>query len=121
MDAEYSERASSLAAASARSLERDWTATTRPAARSGASTLVSGLWRAGRLRAESLWQFAYEDGGGAYFPRPRERADLRLPLSDPVWARKYGIITEVYGFAGTSWEAQVTPRTEAFHCLTERE
>ena len=82
------------------------------------SRAVWALWRDGALRARGLWQFAYEDGGGAYLPRPRKDADLHLPLSDAVWTRKHGIITEVYGFGEASWEARVVPRTEAFACLS---
>ena len=85
------------------------------------SRAVWVLWRDGDLRARRLWQFAYEDGGGAYSPRPRKDACLNLPLSDAVWTRKYGIITEVYGFGEASWEAQVVPRTEAFGCFSEQE
>ena len=79
------------------------------------SRAVSDSLRNGSLRARGLWQFAYEDGGGVYSPRPRPDACVRLPLSDTVWTRKHGILTEVYGFAATSWEAQVAPRTEAFN------
>lgn len=85
------------------------------------SRAVWDLWRNENLRAEKLWQFAYEDGGGAYFPRPREDAYLtHLPLSDAVWARKYAIITEVYGFGEASWEAQSVTRDEAFSCSLSR-
>jgi LmbE family N-acetylglucosaminyl deacetylase len=82
---------------------------------------VQVLWRERRLRARSLWQFAYEDGGGNYFPRPRQEVDHRLPLPIAIWARKFAIITEVYGFSEASWEAQVTPRTEAFRCCSNGE
>jgi LmbE family N-acetylglucosaminyl deacetylase len=81
---------------------------------------VRELWGEGHLRARSLWQFAYEDGGGAYAPRPQQDASVQLPLPEPVWAQKYGIINEVYGFAETSWEARAVTRTEAFHCFTDR-
>lgn len=82
---------------------------------------VALLWRAGTLRANSLWQFAYEDGGRAYPPRPRRDASLQVPLSDAIWVRKYGLLAEVYGFAPTSWEARVAPRAEAFNCFREQE
>jgi LmbE family N-acetylglucosaminyl deacetylase len=81
---------------------------------------VEGLWRAGMLFGR-LWQFAYEDGGGAYLPKARTGADLQLPLPDAVWARKYAIITGIYGFDETSWEARTAPRTEAFQWPKERE
>ena len=87
-----------------------------PAAR-GSLPGGPGLMAEGDLRARNLWQFAYEDGGDAYPPRPREDADLQLPLSDAVWTQKYSIITEVYGFGEASWEARAVPRREAFSCF----
>lgn len=84
------------------------------------SQAVQVLWQEGDLRARRLWQFAYEDGQGAYLPRPQPDVCLHLPLSDAVWTRKYRLITEVYGFSETSWEARTTPRTEAFSCFSER-
>ena len=83
------------------------------------SRAVQELWRDGQLRAKRMWQFAYEDGGGAYAPRPRMGADLTLPLSEEVWIRKFGIITDLYGFGEASWEALAVPRTEAFRCFSE--
>ena len=78
---------------------------------------LRALWLRGQLRARQLWQFAYEDGGGSYLPRPRWDAGLRFALSDEMWGRKYQLITEVYGFAETTWEARAVPRTEAFECF----
>ena len=49
------------------------------------SRAVWALWRDGNLRARRLWQFAYEDGGGAYFPRPRK--ERRLPPAFPCLTR----------------------------------
>lgn len=43
------------------------------------SQAVQDLWREGRLRAKRMWQFAYEDGGGAYAPRPKEGATSPCP------------------------------------------
>lgn len=81
------------------------------------SRAVKALWREGHLQAGALWQFAYEDGGGAYAPRPQKQPSLHLPLSDAVWAEKYGIISQVYGFESSSWEARAASRTEAFNCF----
>jgi len=78
------------------------------------STAVAALWQAGRVRAQSLQMFAYEDGGTCYLPRAAENAHVRTVLPDDLWHRKYRIITEVYGFAPESFEAQTTPREEAF-------
>jgi hypothetical protein len=85
------------------------------------SLAVGGLWGEGRIRAKSMWQFAYEDGGGDYPPQPQRSTSFELPLSDPVWRRKYGIITDIYGFEEASWEARATTHTEAFNCFHERE
>ena len=80
------------------------------------ASAVEGLWRA-KVLSGQLWQFAYEDGGGAYLPRPRAGAELQLPLPEAIWLRKYGLITQVYGFGATSWEARATPHSEAFQRL----
>lgn len=81
------------------------------------SRAVKELWREGHLLAGALWQFAYEDGGGAYPPRPQKKPSLHLPLSEAVWAEKFGIISQIYGFEASSWEARATSRTEAFNCF----
>ncbi len=83
------------------------------------SLAVRNLWRDGHLNARSLWQFAYEDGGGAYAPQPQKDPSVQLPLSDAVWTRKFAIIREVYGFDEDSWEARAVARTEAFNCFTD--
>ena len=31
-----------------------------------------------------------------------------------VWQKKYSLITDTYGFEKESWEAQTTPKVEAF-------
>jgi LmbE family N-acetylglucosaminyl deacetylase len=79
-----------------------------------ASRAVTSLWRQGKLRAARLWQFAYEDGGGAYLPRAAEEAPIRVALPPEVWEEKYRIIREEYGVAKESKEARTTPRVEAF-------
>lgn len=81
------------------------------------SLAMRALWREGTLQAQGLWQFAYEDGGGAYAPRPQETATLLLPLTEAIWARKRQVIAEIYGFNEASWEGRATSRTEAFHCF----
>lgn len=77
------------------------------------------LWWRGQLRARRFWQFAYEDGGGGYLPRPRGDAALSFLLTDAIWRRKYQLITQVYGFGESSWEARTVPRAEAFHCFVD--
>ncbi|MCJ7693103.1 MAG: PIG-L family deacetylase [Sedimentisphaerales bacterium] len=78
---------------------------------------VTVLFESGRLRTKELWRFAYEDGGGRYFPRPIEGADLKIKLSDELVGKKYGIITKIYGFSAESFEAKSVSREEAFWCL----
>jgi LmbE family N-acetylglucosaminyl deacetylase len=75
---------------------------------------VVGLWQEGRLSADGLWLFAYEDGGRAYPPRADAAAGTAEELPAQVWQDKYRLITRVYGFVPESWEAQATPRQEAF-------
>ena len=75
------------------------------------------LWAKGRISAKALWMFAYEDGGGAFTPRPCDNAHRQSKLSEDVWQQKYRLITETYGFGPGSWEARVAPRTEAFWCF----
>jgi len=75
---------------------------------------VVSLYREGRLPADNLWRFAYEDDGGAHLPQAIAQADAVWRLPDALAQRKHRIITETYGFAEDSWEARATPRTEAF-------
>ncbi len=83
------------------------------------SRAAIALWNAGMLSADELWAFAYEDGGRQYFPRPIEGASIYTVLSEPVWLKKYGIITTTYGFPPDSFEAQTTPHAEAFWRFTD--
>ncbi|MDQ1332120.1 MAG: family deacetylase [Bacteroidota bacterium] len=75
---------------------------------------VIRLWNAGRISTDELWTFAYEDGDKKYYPRPVETATVCHKLPEHIWLKKYGIITETYGFEGTSFEAETTPRAESF-------
>ena len=72
------------------------------------------LWQSGQLVADVLWIFAYEDAGKRYLPRPIETAPIYYPLPERIWQEKRGIITGIYGFSDESFEAQTTPRAEAF-------
>ena len=78
---------------------------------------VVELWRSGSIATNCLWLFAYEDGGHAYLPRVRDDADRRDMLPENVWLEKRRLITDVYGYAPESWEAQATPREEGFWCF----
>lgn len=91
-----------------------WGEYTRHRRHEETSRAVLALWAEGRLRANALLLFAYEDGGRAYPPRAEAAAPVRFPLSRQTWEEKYAIVTEVYGFGPESWEALATPREEAF-------
>ena len=78
---------------------------------------VVGLWQAGRIMAEQLWLFAYDDGGRAFPPRVSDGAHFQQQLAEETWLEKRRLITEVYGFPAESWEARVTPRDEGYWCF----
>ncbi|HEY8780332.1 MAG TPA: PIG-L family deacetylase [Mucilaginibacter sp.] len=78
------------------------------------SKAVIKLWYSGDLKTDELRAFAYEDGHGAYFPVVVEEAPLFYALPHDLWEKKYSIITNIYGFDQNSWEAQTTPKEEAF-------
>ena len=78
------------------------------------SKAVIQLWHAGKIAADELWAFAYEDGGKEYLPKPVENAAIYQKISKQIWLKKYSLITETYGFEKTSFEAETTPRAEAF-------
>jgi LmbE family N-acetylglucosaminyl deacetylase len=75
---------------------------------------VFTLWQTGRLQAEQVWSFAYEDGQKKYLPLPSRNADIHVKLPYNIWELKYKIITEIYGFDEKSFEAETTPKEEAF-------
>jgi LmbE family N-acetylglucosaminyl deacetylase len=79
---------------------------------------VIKLWLAGKIFANELWTFAYEDGEKEYYPRPIETASVYQVLAERIWLKKYSIITEIYGFEKNSFEAETTPRAEAFWRFT---
>jgi len=75
---------------------------------------VVTLWQKEKITCNELWTFAYEDGNKAYFPQAIESANIVEVLSKKIWEKKYKIITETYDFKKDSWEAETTPKTEAF-------
>jgi len=83
------------------------------------SKAVINLWNKAEILSDALWVFAYEDGDKAYFPQPVENADFFITLPQDIWQKKYDIITEIYDFGQSSWEAQTTPKGEAFWQFTE--
>jgi LmbE family N-acetylglucosaminyl deacetylase len=76
------------------------------------------LWQAGQLSTDELWTFAYEDGEKRHLPKPIKTASIYQFIPEKTWNRKYGIITETYGFGWDSFEARTTPRYEAFWKFT---
>ena len=85
------------------------------------SRAVIGLWYAGKITTSELWTFAYDDGKKTYYPRSAENAPVQRPLIKEVWLRKYSLLTDTYGFGRKSWEAETTPKTEAFWQFTDPE
>ena len=83
------------------------------------SKAVINLWYEGKITTESLWVFAYEDGQKTYLPRSVEDASFFNVLPTDIWQQKYDLMTQTYGFKPESWEAQTTPKSEAFWIFEE--
>jgi LmbE family N-acetylglucosaminyl deacetylase len=81
------------------------------------SNAVLSLFEKEKLKAHELWMFAYEDGGGKYYPRPINEADTLIILPEKIWDKKFKIIRDIYGFSSESWEAKTAPKKEAFWCF----
>jgi len=79
---------------------------------------VITLWHLGKISANELWTFAYEDGSKQYLPRPINAAHIYDILPENIWQKKYSIITSTYGFEKNGFEAKTTPRAEAFWKFT---
>lgn len=79
---------------------------------------VIKLWRENKISTKELWLFAYEDSNKKYLPRPIENADTIFNFSEEIWQKKYKLITETYGFRKGSFEAETTPKAEAFWQFT---
>lgn len=78
------------------------------------SKAIISLWYRNRIFTNEIRTFAYEDGGKTYLPQPIHSAAIYYGLPEDIWQKKYRIITETYGFGEESFEAQTTPRAEAF-------
>ena len=78
------------------------------------SKAVTSLWEEGKITADALWTFAYEDGNKTYLPKAIEEAPIYNVLPKSIWLKKYDLMTQTYGFKKDSWEAQTTPKIEAF-------
>lgn len=75
---------------------------------------VISLWHRGEIQTAELWTFAYEDGNRRYRPQAILSAHIYQTLPDDIWKRKYDLITNTYGFQTNGFEAETTPRAEAF-------
>ena len=75
---------------------------------------VIELWQTQKIMTPELWTFAYEDGNKTYFPKPIEKATIQSKFTKKIWLQKYMLMTDTYGFGKESWEAQTTPKSEAF-------
>lgn len=75
---------------------------------------VINLWNDKKIAAHELWFFAYEDGNKSYHPRAILDAHYSSILPDQIWKEKYRIITEIYGFEKSGFEASTTPEIESF-------
>lgn len=75
---------------------------------------VIKIWQEGKISTEKLWLFAYEDGNKKHYPLPIKNASVLFKLPEDIWLKKYKLITETYGFEKTSFEAETTPKAEAF-------
>ena len=75
---------------------------------------VINLWHSDRLSSAEVWAFAFEDHQRQYNPVTIETAPIFYSLPHEVWEKKYSIVTNIYGFTQESWEAQTTPKEEAF-------
>ncbi|WP_437395286.1 PIG-L family deacetylase [Flagellimonas lutimaris] len=81
---------------------------------------VIELWSEQKISTDELWTFAFEDGYKKYYPQAIKAANIHQTLPKSIWKEKYRIITEVYGFEKTGFEAKTTPREEAFWKFDDR-
>lgn len=80
---------------------------------------VIRLWQTGKISSGELWSFAYQDGNKSYYPIAVENATIYHTLTRNIWLKKYSLLHEVYGFDKNSWEAETTPKAEAFWQFTD--
>ena len=80
---------------------------------------VIKLWHEGKIVANELWTFAYHDENKKHLPLAIENSNIYNILPEKIWLKKYGIITETYGFEKNSFEAETTPKAESFRKYTD--
>lgn len=76
---------------------------------------VLSLWTDRQIQTREMKLFAYHDQGGGALPQVSAEADEKNTLDAATFARKYHIITDIYGFEKRSWEARTTPTIEGFY------
>ena len=91
-----------------------WGEYTRHRRHEEVSKAVLTLWFNGNINANKIWLFAYTDGNKTHLPLPETNAHYKVALPPSILKDKQNIITDIYGFTPDSWEAQTTPREEAF-------
>ncbi|MGA2408627.1 MAG: PIG-L family deacetylase [Bacteroidales bacterium] len=84
-----------------------------------AGKAVIKLWYTCKISASELWTFAYTDDNKKNYPVAVENASIYRSLKKRIWLRKYSIITEIYGFEKSGFEAETTPRAESFWQFTD--
>lgn len=78
-------------------------------------TAVLSLWKDARIKTKEMKLFAYQDQQGEFLPQVSADADELHTLTDATFARKYHMVTDIYGFEKQSWEARATPTSEGFY------
>ncbi len=78
------------------------------------SRAVIELWYKNKISTKELWTFAYEDGNKQYLPKTQISASIHYQLSKEIYDLKYKLINEIYTFPANGFEAQTTPKEEAF-------
>lgn len=79
------------------------------------------LWIKNKLACDEFSIFAYHDNNRMHFPEAITTANNQFLLPEMIWKRKYKIITNIYGFDKDSWEAETTPKTEAFYSFKDKD
>ena len=84
-----------------------------------AGKAVIKLWNTCKISTSELWTFAYTDDNKKNYPVAVGNASIYQSLNKRIWLRKYSIITKIYGFEKSGFEAETTPRAESFWQFTD--
>jgi len=79
------------------------------------------LWGSGRITANELWTFAYENDSAENYPKPIENASIYKTLTNRIWLRKQSILKETYSLQKKNPEALNALNAEAFWRFTDPE